>query len=217
MDERTDKTRAAVGFAVKSGWAVAVLVNGPLATPQVVDSRRIELSDPAIPESRQPYHAGFGTARPDSPDLSRLLRAVRRFGRHSVTDVIRQYRAAGHQVIGAGVVVGSLIDPERIVNAHIRIHAREGQLFRGVVEGAVRASGQACSVWRERDLYGVAADTLKQPEERVRGTVKALGNAVAGPWRTEQKAATVAAWLMLAAWLCRVGAGLCGDPAQIRE
>jgi hypothetical protein len=198
MAERAGKSRAAIGFTVKSGWAAAVLLKGPLASPQVVDSRRIELSDPAIPESRQPYHANFGTARAAGPELSRLLRSVGRFGRRSVTGVIRQYRAAGHQCIGAGVVVGSMIDPERIANAHIRIHAREGQLFRGVVEGTALASGLRCSVWRQRDLYGVAAEALKQSEQHIRGTVTSLGKAVAGAWRAEQKAATVAAWLMLA-------------------
>lgn len=198
MAERAGKSLAAVGFTIKSGWAAAVLLNGSLPSIQVVDSRRIELSDPAIPESRQPYHAGFGTARKAGPELSRLLRAVRRSARHSVAGVIRQYRAAGHQLIGAGVVVGSLIDPERIANAHIRIHALEGQLFRRVVEDAARASSLPCSVWRERDLYGVTAEALKQSEQDVRSTVKTLGNAVAGTWRAEQKAATVAAWLMLA-------------------
>ena len=50
--------RAAIGFTVKSGWACAVLVAGSATSPRVVDSRRVDLSDPAIPESRQPYHAG---------------------------------------------------------------------------------------------------------------------------------------------------------------
>jgi len=67
------KTRAAIGFTVKSGWASAVLLAGSAELPQIVDSRRIELSDPAIPESRQPYHAGFGTAREAGPELSVVL------------------------------------------------------------------------------------------------------------------------------------------------
>jgi hypothetical protein len=54
---------------VASGSAVAqfnadgsaVLLSGPAASPHVVDSRRVDLSDPAVPGSRQPYHEGFGT------------------------------------------------------------------------------------------------------------------------------------------------------------
>ena len=53
-------SRAAVGFAVKSGWAVAVLVSGSGKSPSLADSRRVELSDPAVPAARQPYHEGSG-------------------------------------------------------------------------------------------------------------------------------------------------------------
>ena len=193
-----DGPRAAIGFTVKSGWAAVVLVTGSPTAPRAGDSRTIDLSDPAIPESRQPYHAGFGTARADGPELSRLLRSVRQFGRRSVTGVIRHYQRAGHQLVGAGIVVGSVIDPERIANDHIRIHALEGRLFRTVVEEAAAGSALACSIWRARDLYAAAADLLRRPEPQIRSTVITLGRAIGGSWRAEQKAATLAAWLRLA-------------------
>jgi hypothetical protein len=112
--------------------------------------------------------------------------------------LIREYRTAGHEVEGAGVIVGSLIDPESIGNSHIRIHALEGQLYRGVVEKSAERNGLTCSVWRERDLYGEAAEILQQGEERIRVAVAALGGGVTGGWRAEQKAAALAAWLVLA-------------------
>jgi hypothetical protein len=199
MSVRVDRSRAAVGFAVKSGWAATVLLIGSPASPRLADSRRIDLSDPAIPESRQPYHAGFGTARSSGADLTRLVSSVRRFGRRSVSHVVATYATAERALTGAGLVVGSLIDPSRIANQHIRIHALEGQLFREVVEQTLAASGLPCSVWRERDLYGAAAEALCQPEPRIRSTVAALGRDIDGPWRAEQKTAAVAAWLVLAA------------------
>jgi hypothetical protein len=183
---------------VKSGWAAVVLLTGSPKSPRVADSRRIELSDPDNPDSRQPYHATFATARSRGPELSGLLRSVRRFGTQSVTAVIRDYRANGHTLEGAGVIVGSTIDPERIANEHIRIHALEGKLFREVVEKATTAGGLTCSVWRDRDLYQVVTDALRQGEPRVRDTVAAMGRGVAGSWRAEQKAATLAAWAVLA-------------------
>jgi hypothetical protein len=190
--------RAAIGFTVKSGWAGAVLLAGTATSPRVLDSQRIDLSDPAIPESRQPYHAGFATARTSGPVLSRLIASVERFGRQSVTGLIRQYQTVEHELRGAGVVVGSLVDPARIGNEHIRIHALEGRLFRGVVEDAVARNKLACSIWRERDLYGFAAKMFKRPEEDLRGTMAAVGRGIAGSWRAEQKAAALAAWLVLA-------------------
>lgn len=183
---------------MKSGWAAVVLLTGPATSPSVADSRRIELSDPSVPDARQPYHAGFGTARGRGPDLSRLLRSVRQFGSRSVGGLLQRYQTTGQHLAGAGVVVGSLADPERIANAHIRIHTLEGQLFRTVVTDALGRSAVTCSVWRERDLYGVAAKQLRRSDKDLRGTVTALGRDVEGSWRAEHKAAAVAAWLVLA-------------------
>jgi len=198
MRKSDGRTPAAIGFTVKSGWASVVLLTGPAASPRVVSSCRVELSDPAIPESRQPYHAGFGTARSAGPELSQLVAGVKRFGRKSVSDLIRQYQAGEHNLYGAGMVVGSLIDPKTIANDHIRIHALEGQLFRGVVQDAAVRSHVLCAIWRERDLYGSAAAVLKRPEQVLRDELKAIGAGVAGAWRAEQKMAALAAWLVLA-------------------
>ena len=79
---------SAVGFTVKSGWAAVVLLTIAGRTPRVVASRRIELSDPKVPDSRQPYHDGFGTARKEGAALSRLLDSVQSFGRRSVISAL---------------------------------------------------------------------------------------------------------------------------------
>ncbi len=193
------RSRAAIGITVKSGWASVVLVvGGSRAAPLVLDARRVELSDPQEPASRQPYHAGFGTARGEGPELKRLVASVNRFGRRSITSVLRDYRSAGHDLRGAGIVVGSLVDPATIANVHIRIHALEGQLFRTVVTDAAASCDVACSVWREKNLYAVAADRLNRSDGDLRAAVTELGRGVTGPWRAEQKTAALAAWLMLA-------------------
>ena len=192
------KERAAVGFTVKSGWTAAVLVMQQATVPRVVDSQTIDLSDPAIPESRQPYHAGFGTARAAGARLSTLLASVERFGQRSLARLMSGYQAAGYDVRGVGLVVGSLIDPGEIANDHIRIHALEGQLFRGVLEKAASRHGMPCSIWRERDLAGAAQALLKRTEPALRDTIAALGRGVDGPWRSEQKRAALAGWLVLA-------------------
>jgi hypothetical protein len=188
----------AAGFTVKSGWASTVLVTGSAASIQVIDSRRIELSDPALPEGRQPYHAGFGTARASGAELSRLVSAVERFGHESVTGTIDGYRRGGHQLRGLGIVVGSTIDPDTIANAHIRIHALEGRLFRQIVETAAAERQLPCWIWRERELYAVAAGWLHRQESSLRKALTACGDRSSGSWRAEHKAAALAAWLVLA-------------------
>lgn len=198
MGKISVRVPAAIGVTVKSGWASVVLVAGTTTAPRVVDSRRIDLSDPAEADARQPYHAGFGTARGSGAELTRLVDGVKRFGRRSVADTIKGYRSSGHELRGVGIVVGSLVDPTTIGNDHIRIHALEGQLFRSVVEDAAHEGDLACSIWRERDLYGAAAAALQRREDDLRATVAAFRRKGDGTWRAEQKAATVAAWLMLA-------------------
>jgi hypothetical protein len=54
---------AALGFRVKSGWAAAVLLSGPVRSPRLCDNRAIDLSDARFPETRQPYHAAMGKTR----------------------------------------------------------------------------------------------------------------------------------------------------------
>ena len=74
----------------------------------------------------------------------------------------------------------------------------EGDIVLRVIEDGVTRSQLKYSIWRERDLYGVAAGSLGRPEAALRSTLTALGRAVDGSWRAEQKAATLAAWLVLA-------------------
>lgn len=194
----TRATRAALGFTVKSGWACAVLITGSPDAPAVGDSRRIELSDPDVPEARQPYHAGFGTARGAGAALEKLVASVQRFGRDSVTRYIDERQSDGHRVRGAGVVAGSLTDPDRIANDHIRIHALEGRLFREVIVDAAAQRKLACSVWRERDLPALGGARLKLAESELRAALTALGRGIGGGWRAEHKAAALAAWLVMA-------------------
>jgi hypothetical protein len=195
---RAGTHRAAAGFTVKSGWASAVLLSGPPETPRVADARIVELSDPEVEDSRQPYHAGFGTAREAGSALRKLVTSVRQFGGQSMVHTLRAYGAAGYEVCGAGLVVGSLVDPESIKNDHIRIHAMEGHLFRGVVAHALSGRSIPHTIWRERDLFDVAAGALGRTEPELRRMLTDLGREVEGGWRGEQKRAALAAWLVLA-------------------
>ena len=69
----------------------------------------------------------------------------------------------------------------------------------GIIPPVRSQNSLPCSIWRERDIDALAVDVIKQPEQRVRDTLAALGRGVAGSWRAEQKMAALAAWLVLAA------------------
>jgi hypothetical protein len=194
---RDARAATAIGCRVKSGWAVAVLLGAPAAAPRVLDHRRVLLSDPAVPASRQPYHAGFGTARRDRGAIVRLARLVARCARDSMRTLVRAYRAAGARPARMALVVGSTVDPASITNPHIRAHAEEGRLFRTVLATAARRYGIRCVVLVERDLAAAAARALGQRPERLRRRVSQLGDGLERPWRAEEKSAATAAWLLL--------------------
>src|SRR2546430_12780177 len=146
--------QAAVGCRVRSGWATAVLLVGRARAPGVADRRVVELSAPAVPTSRQPYHAVMDAAPARGAKLERRLRSVvARITRRSVRRLLQEYRRTGHAVRRVALVVGSDIDPARIANDHIRAHALDGRLFRTVLERAGRSFGLPASGLGEREAY----------------------------------------------------------------
>jgi hypothetical protein len=187
----------ALGFRVKSGFAVAVVLSGTTAAPVALARRIVQLSDPGIEETRQPYHDGFGTAQEDVKAIARLSRIIQRCAKRSVADLLSDESLAGACCRGAGLIVGSVIEPAKVGNPHIRAHANEGRLFRTVLEEALTERGVVCSVIVEKTLATQAARTLHGPGGQIAKVVGSLGAALAGPWRAEEKAAATAAWMLL--------------------
>ena len=189
--------RVALGCRVKSGYAIVVALSGPASALVVLARRIVELSDPAVPETRQPYHDGFYKQEGDPGELARRVRIVERCANRSIASLLKDDCLAGLRCRHAYLVVGSVIDPSRVGNLHIRAHASEGQLFRTVLVDALRAHEIECEVVVEKTLPALAIKALRRTQVEIARTVGALGRTVAGPWRAEEKAACVAAWLML--------------------
>jgi hypothetical protein len=198
MSEDAPPISAALGFRVKSGRAIAVLVAGSVQLPHVLHRQTIDLCDPAVPESRQPYHAGMGRLETDEGKVERLRKVVARAAHESFTELIKNYRNAGHRVRAVVLVVGSEIDPARVTNPHIRAHALEGRLFRTALEDAVQSLDLPCSVVVERNLYTRASQVLRRSEHDLKRLVADLGRTLGKPWRADEKTASLAAWLALA-------------------
>ena len=189
---------AALGFRVKSGWAAAVLLAGPVESPQLLDRRIVQLCDPAIPESKQPYHAKMGTLQTDDAKVERLRKVIVNTAEDSVSELMKEFQRDGQQIRRANLVVGSDIDPARIANLHIRAHALEGRLFRTVLEHALGSCGLKCSIIVERNAYKQAGEVLNKSEKQLKQALTQLGRALDGPWRADEKMAALAAWLALA-------------------
>jgi len=199
-NKMTKTQTAGLGFRVKSGWAAVVLLTDTAHSPQLSDVSRIELCDPRLPETRQPYHAAMGELETEPTKLNQRERIVRSISQQSLGALLTGYRQKGFRIRHAALVVGSQIDPAIIANPHIRAHAFEGRLFRSVVEETLEAHEIRTDVLLERDAYARVAARLKQSIDDVRRLIGNLGRmipAADGPWRAEQKLAAVAALLAL--------------------
>src|SRR5437667_11481950 len=191
---------AALGFRVKSGWAAAVLLEGSVRSPQLCDVQRIDLSDPQLPESRQPYHAAMGKLETDGKKINRRLDVVRRITGKSIAKLLASYRQQNFRIKRAALVVGSQIDTHSVANPHIRAPALAGRLFRSVLQESLQAHRIRTDILIERDAYARVAARLKRSSDNVKRPIENLGRstpAAAGSWRAEQKLAAVAAWFAL--------------------
>jgi hypothetical protein len=185
----------ALGFRVKSGYAVAVALRGPAAAPVVAARRVVELSDPDVPESRQPFHRALFTHETERARIDGLVKIVERCARRAVDALVEDPPFADCRA--AALVVGSVIDPAAVGNPHIRAHASEGQLFRTALRSALTAHGIGCDIFVEKELGPEASARLKRTNAEIARVVLRLGKEIGGPWRADEKAASTAAWILL--------------------
>ena len=188
---------ATLGFRVKSGWAAVVLLTGAIDSPRPRDNRMVDLSDPKVPETRQPYHATFGQLETDAKKTNRRTDIVHAITKQSIADLLSHYRQKGYRIECAILVVGSQVDPATIANPHIRAHALEGRLFRVALEQALNEHGIRTEILLERNAYDKATTQLEKSSADLRRTIQNFGRDTNGPWRAEQKLAALAAWVAL--------------------
>jgi len=191
-------TDSAVGFRVKSGWASMVVVSGSLKAPEIVVSQVVQLADPEIPDSTQPFHVALELPGPKGiKEAKRLCRIVERYTDKQVRKALSGFAREGYRIRGVGIVAGSLTDPASIKNDHIRAHAEEGKLFRVVVEQAAAAQSLSTVAFAEKDVMLKAVEALDIPDRLLKQMLAVLGKTESGVWRAEQKLATLAALIVL--------------------
>ena len=186
----------AIGFRVKSGYAIAIVVGGRARAPAAVARHIVELSDPDVASTKQPYHSGVGEAEEDQREIARRVKIVTRVAAKSVAALLDHCDVPASR-IRAALVVGSVIDPASVGNPHIRAHANEGRLFRTVLEDALAAHRVKSSVVVEKQLAAAARRQLACSEAEIKRTLAGFGKMLGSPWRTEEKSAATAGWMAL--------------------
>lgn len=192
--------RVALGVRTHSGWAVLVAIGGPSSAPFVADRRRLALCDGSFP--RQPYHAAENLPAAKAQALvSRSLETAHRLAREAVAAAMKDRRAAGHDVAGCGLLVGSgrplPAELRAILASHPLIHTAEGEMYREALRVGCERAGVAVVGLRAREIEAMASKRFKLSPDALRARVGALGKPLGPPWSQDEKLAALAAWLVL--------------------
>jgi hypothetical protein len=192
---------AALGFRSHSGWAAVVAVSGSPVRPVVLERRRVETADSAIPCSKQPFHAAEGLGVEEAEALIRQCReSSTLLAMHAVSAMIAQLNQNGLPVVGAGILFESgrpLPNFAATLRSHALIHTAEGEFFREVL---VRAS-EHCSLRvtkvKEREVWDRGTAVFQIPSADLQQRIDGLGRSLGPPWTQDEKLASLAAWIAL--------------------
>jgi len=195
-------TKAAIGFRAHSGWSALVTVAAGARWPVVIDRRRIELADAAIPGSMQPYHAAEPMKLKDAEaHIQRSIDQARLLAQRALHAAIDELRKSGHEVAGCGILLASGRPAPAlaaILASHALIHTAEGELFRDALKYASERCKLPVTAVKERDLFERAGVELRIPSGELQRRVAEMGRAIGPPWRQDQKLAALVGWLALA-------------------
>jgi hypothetical protein len=196
------RAAAALGFRAHSGWAAAVTVSGTPRRPEILDRRRIEIADPSIPGSLQPYHAAEELPFARAKDLlKRCEEGSTRLAHKAVGKLVSDVAAKGYAIAGCGLLLASgrpLPRLESVLASHALIHAADGEHFRDALVRAGKRHGFSVLRVPEREIYAAAAKRFRIPATDLQARVNDAGKPLGLPWTADQKLAALVAWLVLA-------------------
>jgi len=191
------KTITAIGLRAKTARAIAVLISGTVDAPVALSRHELIFATPKTPATFQPYHEVM-----DEP-WERAQALAKKSESMLVANAAKALRQLIDQADSASVVlVGVVGAPDRqlqkIGSPHIRAHAAEGVLFRRILELAAKEIGVECRTYAEKELQKHATAKLGVSEYAISQKLEEFGKAVGRPWRADEKAAAIGAWLAVA-------------------
>lgn len=199
MNKSARKSRSVtIGLRAKTGRAVAVVLGGSVDAPRILKRVEIRLVDPAFPETGQPYHEVLDLPWDKAQVAVRKIASrIEKTASKEIGRLVREAQAEGAIVCGIGIVGAGERNLEKIGSAHIRAHAAEGVLFRAVLEAGSAANDVPNRRFDERSLDKIAETELRMSTTKIKAQLAQFGRSVGSPWRADEKAAAIAAWLAL--------------------
>jgi len=194
--------RAAVGVRVHSGWGALVVVSGAPGAEEVIERSRIEITDPKMPGAIQPYHfvKSMEIKRAEQ-HVAQCAAASRSLALKAISELLQHLQKRGYQITASCVLLSSgrpLPQLSGILASHALIHTAEGEFFRCSFRDAFEALKIPVTGIRERDLPNHAQKAFGKATSKVQERIAAMGRSLGPPWTTDQKAAALAALIVLA-------------------
>lgn len=188
-----------IGLRAKTARAIAVILSGTADAPVAVRRTELVFATSQTPATYQPYHEVM-----DLPWQRAQLRVQK-----AESELVATAAAALRQLVNAASADGSRVRSVGIVGApdrkleaigspHIRAHAAEGVLFRRILERAAAENGLKWQTYPEPALEDRAVQELGMTALQIKETLSQFGRALGRPWRADERAAAIGAWLALA-------------------
>lgn len=177
---------AALGIRAHSGWLAAVAVAGSPTAPIVLERRRIEIADPGLPGSKQPFHAAESLASAQADGhIQRCRASSTGLAVEGFAALIKHLASKGCQPAAAAILLAAgrpLPDLAAILRSHALILTAEGEFFREIAALACESCRLRVVRVKERDLRAGLP------------LIDDLGKLIGPPWQQDQKLAALAAW-----------------------
>ncbi len=194
---------AALGFRVHSGWTSLIALALENNQPIILARQRPHLVATFSYTFRQPYHtaermdpAEAQTFLDQQRDEARVLALAAL--RSAQTEVAQQ----GYKLTHGALLLASgrpLPELPKILASHSIIHTADGEFFREALLHACARANLPVSKIKDRELLSTASTTLRRKPPALVRFINDLGKPLGSPWTQDEKFATLAAWLALAA------------------
>jgi hypothetical protein len=185
-----------LGVRSHSGWAAYVVLSGKLTAPDILARGRMQLCDPAIQGSKQPFHEAEPMAFPLAEKfIARCTASSAKLADKALAGIGAHARITACCVLTASG--RPLPDLKGILASHSTIHAAEGEFYRDAVAAACDRAKIPVRRVRERDIeremhnFPVSAAAAK-------ARLVEFGKQLGSPWTADEKLSALGAWLMLA-------------------
>ena len=194
---------AVIGMRVHSGWGALVAVSSSAEIVEVVDRRPIVVADPSVPGSSQPYHFAATLEHWAAKQLiSDRAKTSEQLATAAIRNVVCELQDRGYRTASCAILLASgrpLPTLAEILVSHPLIHTAEGEFFRLTFWSACERLDIPVMGLRERDLDTCAQAVFGNGLGQVALRISGLKTSIGSPWTEDQKKASLAAWILLAA------------------